>query len=336
MNEQTTGLTENAEPVTETATETEKYDRDAPILPKGWDGESDIFQLKPAETEDPLVEKSPDDADSGVLNDESPEVPTTDENGESQNNPTDGEENPATESAEATPPKRELTLKVNHEERVVDVNAMTDEEIISLFQRGYAYDNLKAVQQQRADAEKFREFVQSKVPALMDRGDDAETAAGIAAMMARNKGIKAFPIDISDDGKITLSNEIPLPEDPISPSANAAQESKAAPKQEAQPQKQSYEDQLRAFLKANPNFGEIPERVSQLMKFGYDFNTAMLTYRQEAMEKRTAKVAKQNKILKQNADAARRAPVKGVSGGGAGVEQKKTMRDILIQGLREG
>lgn len=341
MNEQTTGLTENAETVTESATETAKgYDRDAPILPKGWDGESDILKMNPAETDDPLVEKTSDSASDGVLSDKTPEAPTTGESGETVNHPTDGEGNPATESVEeephetAEPSKRELLLKVNHEEKVIDVNAISNEELTAILQKGYAYDNLKAVQQQRADAEKFREFVQSKIAPLMERGDDAETAAGIAATIALNKGMKAFPINVDENGKVTLSNEIPLPEDPISPSATVAPEPKAAPKQAAQ--RSSYEAQLQAFLRANPDFGEIPERVTKLMKLGYDFHTAMLTYRQEVMEKRTAAVAKQNKTLKQSADAARRAPVKGVSGGGAGTEQNKSMRDVLIQGLREG
>ena len=92
----------------------------APILPEGWqEGDS----LLSDEEGDPL---------EGLMQEEE-SLPTTEE------------ATPSDRSSEAEAPSasRVLTLKVNHETKEVDFGAMSDEELIALAQKGYAFDALK-------------------------------------------------------------------------------------------------------------------------------------------------------------------------------------------------
>lgn len=310
---------------------TDGFQQIAPILPEGWDGKSDFFTEQP--------DAMSDSSDNGES--ETSDAPTTGEQGETESVPTTdatdnnaenaGEANPpdgdqqATESPDAPKPeaaKRELRLKVNHEDRTVDVNAMSDEELTVLLQKGHAYDTLKAAQSDARNAEKYRAQVQRFI---QDSGHDADTAKALAASLT---GGKVYPVSVSDDGVVTLSDD-------YKPFPNFA-EIETAPDAQAQQQtpKPTLDAELTKLRAAFPNLTEIPEGVTQLTQSGWSLTDAVMLMQMRGKDAELAKLRKENQVLKQNEDARKRAPVKGVSSGGSPKPSSK--QDLFLKGLREG
>ena len=72
--------------------------------------------------------------------------------------------------------------------------------------------------------------------------------------------------------------------------------------------------QLKKLFK---DFKEMPEEVALAHAEGVDLVTAYVAYRSQQSEKAAASLKKENEVLKQNAASAAKAPVKGITGGGA-------------------
>ena len=72
--------------------------------------------------------------------------------------------------------------------------------------------------------------------------------------------------------------------------------------------------QLKALY---PDFKEMPDEVAKAAANGANLLTAYLAYREKQTSKAAASLKKENEVLKQNAASAAKAPVKGVTGGGA-------------------
>ena len=72
--------------------------------------------------------------------------------------------------------------------------------------------------------------------------------------------------------------------------------------------------QLKALY---PDFKEMPDEVAKAAANGANLLTAYLAYREKQTSKAAASLKKENEVLKQNAASAAKAPVRGVTGGGA-------------------
>lgn len=260
-----------------------------PILPDGWDGESDLF----AEDSGDLDAFLSDGAE------EQTELPTENEEGNSvSEDPTtveqDGEENLSDESGDGTENpdgetktetrSRKLKLKVNHREEEIDVEAMSDNDLIALLQKGRAFDALK----ENENKQRFRDIYNAQLEAGM-----TEAAA---KLVAQNEVGKTYAL--TDEAE-TPAVETPAPVEP----------EKAAPVRDF---KAEYE-QLQALY---PDVKEIPDEVVRNAAKGIPLLNAYLAYRDKQSNKTAASLKKENEVLKQNAASAAKAPVKGVGGGG--------------------
>lgn len=242
---------------------------------------------------------------------------TTGEAETAENSPQDGEEAGADAEIPAEPEeppkaaKRELRLKVNHEDRTVDINAMSDEELTVLLQKGHAFDGLKAAQKEARDAEAYRKKVQQFVS---DEGYSADAARGMAAALL---GTKAYPVEISEDGAVTLSSDNNFAYPDFAEIESAPKPSQpAAPTPDAPKAPPDLASELRKLRKAFPALTEIPQDVEALHNDGFSYVEAMLLHNANRAQTKAAETMKENKQLRQQAEAASRAPVRGVSGGG--------------------
>ena len=277
---------------------------DEEFLPDGWDGETDIITDK-GELNDAAfasdgeqdAEEQPEENEDGA--DQDADVPTTDEEAtgepeqdadeETEETPADGQEQPEVK------PSRKLKLKVNHRDEEVDLDAMSDEELIALLQKGRAFDAVKDAENKR----KFREVYQAQVDAGMT-DDVAKLVAKAAA-----------------DGKsYALTDEEEARDD-----AGSASEPEPARKPDTSVRDFAAEvAQLRALY---PDFKETPDEVAQAVANGASLLEAYTAYRVRQSNKTAAALKRENATLKQNAAAAAKAPVRGVTGGGKATPEKK-------------
>lgn len=266
---------------------------DEPLIPDGWDLNADIFaEARNSGIADPDgdtegagdsgVNETGDTAESAA--------PTT--GNDTQASPQDD----TTASAEATPdgeqttPKqsRKLKLTVNHASEEVDIDAMSDEDLIALLQKGKAFDAMKESQNKA----RYREVYQEQI-------DNGMTEA-VAKMVAANE---------SDGKTYSLTDETPEPE------AQQTAESK---------QDRDFLNEVNQLKVLYPDFKTMPNEVASAVANGAPLLTAYVAYRAKQDAKAAASAKRENQILKQNAAAAAKAPVTGVTGGGTSSASQKT------------
>lgn len=282
---------------------------DEAFLPDGWDGESDIITDKGelndaafASDGELAVEDEPEENEDVAGQDT--DAPTTDENGdESQPDQSADEEAQETEVDEPgepeVKPSRKLKLKVNHKEEEIDLDATSDEELISLLQKGRAFDALRDAENKR----RFREVYQEQVDAGM-----TDAVARVVAQAAADG--KTYSLEDDEDEPVEEPAEI---RDNPAPQRDYAAEV----------------SQLRALY---PGLKEIPDEVARAAAQGVPLLSAYLAYRDKQSRETAAALKRENAVLKQNAAAAAKAPVKGVTGGG---DAKPPKVDPFIKGFDE-
>ena len=75
--------------------------------------------------------------------------------------------------------------------------------------------------------------------------------------------------------------------------------------------------EVRQLQRLYPDFKEMPDEVAHLAAQGESLLTAYAVWQGQQAQKAAQELREENRVLKQNASAAARAPVKGVSGGTA-------------------
>lgn len=261
------------------------------LLPSGWQEGNDFFDTEHwGESAEPADEQAQETAEETVTEEETgtDDAPTTgEEDGatdQSAVEETGGKPSGQTETAEK--PARILKLKVNHEDREVNITDMTDDDLRTQLQKAAAFDALKDEQTKA----KYRQIVQDQISAGMTK----EIAELVASSACNGKSY-------------TLEDESPTPEE--------------APKQEhtttpAAPARDWNADVAR-LAQLRPDVKELPVEVHQAWLNGEDLVTAYLLHENRALRGSKAAVEKETKVLKQNAASAAKAPVRGVTGGGA-------------------
>lgn len=261
-----------------------------PLLPSGWQENTDFFD----------VDSWSDGTESvdGQAQEVTEETTTGEETG-ADNTPTTGEEQGATgqsavEESEGEPsgqtettekPARILKLKVNHEDREVNVDDMTDDDLRVQLQKAAAFDAMK---DEQAKA-KYRQIVQEQISAGMTKE--------IAELVAKS----------TCDGKTYA-----LEDEPPSHEEVSEQEPTVA----SVPPVRDWNADVARLAKMRPDVKELPVEVHQAWLNGEDLVTAYLLHENRALRGSKAAVEKETKVLKQNAASAAKAPVRGVTGGG--------------------
>lgn len=289
--------------------DTASFDGDVgPILPDGWKEGDDIFADGEGENEETLAKlfadgqeaEQPLDPENDDANPD-PAAPTTGEPGEG--NVTDAEDHdpsaaPDGAAGTETRAPRKLMLKVNHEEQEVDIDAMSDDELRALLQKGKAFDAMKDAENKRT----YRQVYQEQI--------DAGMTEAAARMVAK---------DAAEGHAYALTDE----EEQKAPEA-AAQE----PTPESTPSTRRTRDlraeveQLRALY---PEITEMPDEVAKAVSQGIPVLTAYLAYREKQSTQAAANLRKENQILRQNAANSAKAPVRGVTGGDNAPPKKKSI-----------
>lgn len=270
---------------------------DESFLPDGWQDGDDFFAdpstWSGAAQQTGQSEETQSEEESTEVDMETEEALTTGETEE-----TDGqsaEQDAVEESGQTTTSEKRsriLTLTVNHGDPFdFDVDNATNEELQALLQKGYAFDALKAEREKAKDEQakaRYREVYHEQVAEGM-------TPAAAKLVAANEVGGKNYPLEDTAE-----------PEKPSTPAPITQQPMPRDFKAEV--------DQLKALY---PDFKEMPDEVAKSAANGTNLLTAYLAYREKQTSKAAASLKKENEVLKQNAASAAKAPVKGVTGGGA-------------------
>lgn len=270
---------------------------DDPILPDGWKEGDDLF-AEPDQVDALQADESETDIGVGGEN----EGGESEADARTKDDDTSGESQSDDEASESAPPdgeepiqerkSRVLKLKVNHNEEDLDIDAMSDEDLTALLQKGRAFDALKESENKK----RYRTVYQEQL--------DAGLTEAAAKMVAQHEaGGKSYSLEDSED---------------TAPDSGSGPTGDAPGKAPVRDLKGEVE-QLKALF---PDVKEIPDEVAQAAGKGISVLTAYLAYREKQATKTAAALKKENQVLRQNAASAAKAPVRGVSGGGA-VQKKE-------------
>lgn len=266
------------------------FGEEEPLLPDGWQEGDTLFPEDDQSVSDFGSDGAQDVDDLFAENEDSnseSDDPTTveEDEGESQSADDGTEQEPDGDEPVQEKKSRVLKLKVNHTEEDFDVDAASDEELTVLVQKGKAFDEWR----ERENKKRYREVYQEQL--------DAGMTEAAAKMIAQNEvGGKSYSLE--DEPEPTA--QVPAPEAKATepPVRNFAEEVK----------------QLRALY---PDLKQIPDEVVRMAgQADVPLLNAYHAYVDKQRSKTVASVEKENRILKQNAASAAKAPVRGVSGGG--------------------
>ena len=282
------------------------------ILPDGWEEGKDLFADSTPSGEDILAGTQEPDLGALLENElgtDASQAPTTGDSGDDRM----PAEESASESAEAEktseqasaeePAPRILKLKVNHEEREVDVNSMSDDELRALLQKGHAFDDLR----DRENKKIFRSVYQEQI--------DAGMTEAAAKLIAREAAGKVYALTDEEEAQQASVPAV----DSSKPQIPAAA--------------RDFRGEVEQLKAIYPEFREVPDEVAHAVAKGAPLLTAYVAYRDKQNAKAAEALKKENDILKRNAAAASRAPVRGVTGGGDTAAPRK---DIFESGFDAG
>jgi hypothetical protein len=273
-------------------------EEDAAFLPDGWQEGDDFFadpstwsgaSQKTGQSDETQTEE--ESTEDGM---ETEEVLTTDQTEETADQSAEQEaEEQSGQTEEPAKRSRILKLKVNHEDQEVDIESMTDDELIAALQKSRAFDALK---DEQAKA-RYREVYHEQV-------SEGMTPAAARLVAANEVGGKNYPLEDTAE-----------PEKPSTPAPTV------------QTQTRDFVQEVNQLKALYPDFKEMPDEVAVAVSNGANLLTAYLAYREKQTTKAAASLKKENEVLKQNAASAAKAPVRGVTGGGA--TNTKPQNDLL-------
>ena len=225
-------------------------EEDAAFLPDGWQEGDDFFadpstwsgasQKTGQSIETQTEEESTED---GM---ETEEVPPTAQPEETADQSAEQEaEEQSGQTEEPAKRSRILKLKVNHEDQEVDIESMTDDELIAALQKSRAFDALK---DEQAKA-RYREVYHEQV-------SEGMTPAAARLVAANEVGGKNYPLEDTAE-----------PEKPSTPAPTV------------QTQTRDFVQEVNQLKALYPDFKEMPDEVAVAVSNGANLLTAYLAYR---------------------------------------------------------
>lgn len=301
-------------PETENEVMTNAQNDDA-ILPDGWTEDTDIFADDYGITEDQYHDPALDEGDATTPAEETDAAPATEPAEETAEGDSETETAPATEPEEnviTEKPKLKFRYKYDREEHEAEVD---ESELPDIYERAQATDRYKA------KLGRYSATVDSagKLAAAMGY-DSADEMLQAAANNYRQTLIQELldagtPQVIAEDYVNRKMGELSF-----AAGEQSAQTPDPVAAQESPMPERDFVKEAGDLIAVRPELRgkNLPEEVTNdAITNGKSLLRAYLEYEAKQRTAENDTLRKENKILKQNAEAASRAPVTGTSGGGA-------------------
>lgn len=297
--------------------------QDDVILPDGWDGSMDFMEWVESlgkETDESATTETADqitEEESGT--EESEEVPATDtESEEDGESAADEGDAPTTEQEpEKQPDKIRFDANINHKMQSVEIDPS---ELPELYQKAYAADKFRSKLKAR-EAELEQAEVVSKLlgydstKAMLDAAEKSFKETEVQKLVDE----KVHPTIAEDtvNRKIKETVEAAKKNKKSAPSEETPEgETKDATPQQGQ---RNFLPEINELLQVYPELKgkTLPEEVAKAALKGERVLVAYSKYINKQKKADSDRLQKENKVLRQNAEAAKRAPVRGVAKGGS-------------------
>lgn len=304
-----------------TTLETAAVDEDV-ILPEGWTGEADLFDDS---DEDDFFdeEETAEDTQTG-------EEPTTaqtaapvsadEAEGSAQEFGTPTTENAAPEAEPTSARKFRFSARVDHEDQEVEVD---ENDLPGIWQRAAVTERY----QKRLDkvsplVARMEQMAKNNgydtVEAMLDAQEAYEREANIEKLMKEEGASRTLAEDYVDrklrSAQQTASTPATTPE-----AAAETVEAKASAPDTNNPPARDLVREVQELWTMRPDLKgtKIPSEVAAAAANGQNLALAYFAYEAKEAKAAAEQLRQENNTYKQNAATAAKAPVKGVSGGGA-------------------
>ena len=290
---------------------------DDAILPVGWTGEGDFFDWAAGDTPaDEPLENLLAETNVEAGSEEAENTPATDEEtAETDESETDEGEQLATPSE---PETQSTTLRfdanINHHKKSIEID---QSELPELYEKAYAADkfrnklNAKAAEQEKAEiVSKLLGY--KSVDEMLDQAKESYVKAEIDRLV-NEKVHPTIAQDTVNRRVRELEDQAMKDRKPFVPEDEIDKEEPSAPERDFKPE-------VAELLSVYPDLKgkTLPDEVVQAtVSSGMSLTAAYTKYLQKQTKAENERLQKENKTLKQNAEAARRAPVRGVANNGA-------------------
>lgn len=317
--------------------ENTELDNDA-IMPDGWNGEGDFFDDKNwtgdagAAKDDFFADDAASEFDGDTSADD---APTTEPAEKTPTTPADAataaEDAPTTEPTEpatAEPRKIRFKARIDHE----DIDAEIDE------------SDLPAIYQKAAATERYQAKLAKANPTLArmeqmakrNGYDSVDEMLDAQEEYARNEAVQRLvdagtPQELAEDyverrygrtAEATSAAETPVSQPKTRDNVQT-------------PEARDFASEIKELWGLRPELKgtTIPSEVAAAAARGQNLTLAFLNYESKQNKATADRLRRENDVYKQNAAAAAKAPVKGVTGGGATDTQPK---DPFLEGFDAG
>lgn len=318
--------------------ENPELDNDA-ILPEGWNEGDDFFDDKNwSGTEGETAEEGDFFADEAEVSDTvgapaagAPTTETAEETPTPAGEVTDTEETPTTESTEvepAAPRKIRFKARIDHE----DIDAEIDE------------SDLPAIYQKAAATERYQAKLAKANPTL-ERMNQMAKRNGYDSVEEMLDAQEKFAHDDAVERLVNAGTPRELAEDYAA--RRYGRSAEATPTAEVEghaaqthapaqaPEARDFAAEIRDLWSVRPELKgtTLPSEVASAAANGRNLTLAYLDYEAKQSKATAERLRRENDVYRQNAAAAAKAPVKGVTGGGATDTQPK---DPFLEGFDSG
>lgn len=285
------------------------------ILPDGWTGEGDFFEWAGQNTEADELGKLLDDSEKTEEGSGKPEkAPATGKDAGATDGSEAGEgELPATETEpEIKPSVIRFEATVNHKKTPVELN---ESELPGLYEKAFAVDKyrnkLQAKNAELAEAE--------LVSKMLGYGTVKEMLAAARASYENTEVEKLVSEKVHPTiARDTVERKIKELESSVTKTRKTADADATPDGAKASPGSRDFKPEVAQLLEAYPELKgkQVPQEVVDAALKGQTLTVAYSQYRQRQMQAEFERLQKENQTLKQNAETAKRAPVRGVTRGG--------------------
>lgn len=308
------------------------------IFPDGWDGSMDFFEWMESvanETDESSKSEETSDAETSAEEEsgteESEEVPATDvESEEDGESATDEGEAPDTQQEpEPQSNKIKFDANINHKLQSVEIDPA---QLPEIYEKAYAADKFRnKLNAKNAELEKAE--VVSKLLGYDSVNDmlDAAKKSFEETEVQKLVDEKVHPTIAKD----SVGRKIREIEEAAAKNRKPVQQETAESETKEgtpQPGKRNFLPEINELLAVYPELKgkQLPDEVAQAALKGERVLVAYSKYINKQTKADKDRLQKENKVLRQNAEAAKRAPVRGVAKGGATGE---TAEDPFLKGF---
>ena len=285
------------------------------LLPDGWTGEGDFFEWAGANEAADELNKAFEAATGGGT-EEAEQVPATDK-GEAktaESKTEDGKDQPATQEQPTQSTKIRFDANINHRKKSVELD---QSELPELYEKAYAVDKFRNKLNAK-NAEMEQAEVVSKLlgyNSVKEMLDAAKTSFENSEIQ-RLVGDKVHP-DVAKDIVTRKMREV----------EDEAAKNRKPVKEEAEPEEEpdskvggrDFKPEVAELVELYQELSgkTLPKEVVDAALKGKSLVAAYTQYVRTQEKAEKERLQKENRTLKQNAESAKRAPVRGVAKGGA-------------------